>query len=88
MKRFFPALIILTLASLACQLPGLTPLLRGQPTPVVQVQTNPPVLSAPVKPAPEEASLAALYEQVIPGVVAIRTGTSGGSGFVFDSARH
>jgi 2-alkenal reductase len=88
MKRIFSVLIILTLASLACQLPGLTPLLRDQPTPVVQVQTNPPVLSAPVNPAPEEGSLAALYQQVIPGVVAIRAGTSSGSGFMFDGDGH
>jgi len=86
MKRIFPALIILTLAILACQAPGLTPL--STPVPAAPVQTNPPALSVPVKAAPEEGTLAALYQQVIPGVVAINTGTALGSGFVFDNDGH
>jgi len=86
MKRIFPAIIILTLAILACQAPGLTPL--STPVPAAPVQTNLPALSVPVKVAPEEGTLAALYQQVIPGVVAINTGTALGSGFVFDNDGH
>ena len=56
--------------------------------PVTQIQTNSPPLSVPVNAAPEEGSLSALYQQVIPGVVAIRTGTALGSGFVFDNEGH
>jgi len=88
MKRVFLALTILTLAALACQLPGVTNPLRTQPTPVTQVQANPPVLEVPFNPAAEEGSLAALYQSVLPGVVAIRTGTSSGSGFIFDDEGH
>ncbi len=90
MKRILPALLILTLAALACQLPGVTPLSTPQPVP--QPQTNPTALSVPVKAAPEEGSLAALYQQVIPGVVSIRVATAQGlaqgSGFVFDNEGH
>jgi len=86
MKRIFPVFIILTLAILACQLPGLTPL--STPTPAAQIQTNPPALSVPVNAIPQEDSLTTLYQQVIPGVVAIRTGTALGSGFMFDSDGH
>ncbi len=86
MKRIFFVFIALTLAVLACQLPGLTPL--SAPTPVTQIQTNSPSLSVPVNAAPEEGSLSALYQQVIPGVVAIRTGTALGSGFMFDNEGH
>ena len=91
MKRIFPVSIILTLAMLACQLPGLTPL--SQPTPVVQIQTDPAPLLVPVNVDVEEGTLSALYQQVIPGVVSIRTGTAQGSGaqgsgFVFDNEGH
>ena len=82
MKRIFSVLIILTLATLACQLPGLTPL--SQPTPVPQTQANPTPLLVPVNVVAEEGTLSALYQQVIPGVVSIRAGTAQGSGFVFD----
>jgi 2-alkenal reductase len=37
---------------------------------------------------PEEGSLAALYESVLPGVVAIRTDTGEGSGLMFDGEGH
>jgi len=86
MKRLFPVLIILTLATLACQLPGLTPL--STPEPATQVQANPATLPVPVKVAVEDGTLSALYQQVIPGVVSIRTNIAQGSGFVFDSEGH
>ncbi len=87
MKRVFTVVIVLTLAALACQLPGLTPL--PQPTPVVVIQTSPPpVFDSPINPLPQGDSLAFLYQQVIPGVVSIRAGSSIGSGFVFDNEGH
>lgn len=84
MKRIFPALLILTLAALACQLPGVTPL--SPPTPVAQVQTAPPVQVQPDTTVPMDGSLEALYKNVIPGVVAIQTDTGLGSGFVYDDS--
>lgn len=86
MKRFFSALSILILVTLACQLPGVTPL--PQPTVVPQAQTDPPISPVIVNPIPLDGSLESLYQQVIPGVVAIRTGTSLGSGFMFDAEGH
>lgn len=86
MKRIIPALLILTLAALACQLPGVAPL--SQPTPVAQVQTAPTVQVQPDTAVPLDGSLEALYKSVIPGVVAIQTDTGLGSGFVYDDSGH
>lgn len=86
MKRPIFALSILILVTIACQLPGLTPL--SQPTAVPPGQFNPSVSPVTVNPVPLDGSLEALYAQVIPGVVAIRTDTGLGSGFVFDSEGH
>jgi len=86
MKRALLTLSILILTAMACQLPGVTPL--SQPTVVPQAQTNPPLSPVTHNPIPLDGSLEALYQQVIPGVVAIDTGTSLGSGFVFDGEGH
>ena len=86
MKRIIPAIIILTLATLACQLGGLT----APSQPEVDT-TQPSVISpAPVtaNAVPLDGSLSSLYQQVIPGVVSIRAGISQGSGFVFDKEGH
>lgn len=86
MKRPLFAFLILTLAAMACQLPGLSPLPQAAPdSPAPAVSTLVPVSSNPI---PLDGSLASLYQQVIPGVVAIRTATGMGSGFVFDSEGH
>ena len=86
MKRPLFAFLILTLAAMACQLPGLSPLPPAAPdSPAPAASTLVPVSSNPI---PLDGSLASLYQQVIPGVVAIRTATGMGSGFVFDSAGH
>jgi len=86
MKRIVPAIIILALATMACQLGGLTT--PSQPEAATQQPSVAP--SAPVSsnPIPLDGSLAALYQQVIPGVVSIRAGISQGSGFVFDNEGH
>jgi len=86
MKRALLALSILMLASLACQLPGLTS--PPQPTPVSAPQISPPLQVDPAETLPQDGSLASLYQQVIPGVVSIRTAIGSGSGFVFDSEGH
>lgn len=86
MKRVLFVISILTIFMLACQMTGFTTL--AQPTPVLQNQTTPPVLPPPADPSEMETTLEALYQQVLPGVVAIRTQNSLGSGFVFDSEGH
>ena len=86
MKRVLLVVSVLMISMLACQMTGLTPL--SQPTPVLHTQTNPPVLPTQVDPAEQGSTLEALYQQVLPGVVAIRAGSSLGSGFVFDSEGH
>ena len=86
MKRVLLVLSVLIISMLACQVSGLTPL--SQPTPVLHTQTNPPVLPTQVDPAEQDSALEALYQQVLPGVVSIRAGSSLGSGFVFDSEGH
>ena len=86
MKRVLIVLSVLIISMLACQVSGLPPL--SQPTPVLHTQTTPPVLPTQVDPAEQDSALEALYQQVLPGVVSIRAGSSLGSGFVFDSEGH
>jgi S1-C subfamily serine protease len=86
MKRVLLVVSVLMISMLACQLTGLTPL--SQPTPVLHTQTNPPLLPTQADPAEQDSTLEALYQLVLPGVVAIRAGSSLGSGFVFDSEGH
>ena len=80
MKRVIPAILVLTLAAMACQLPGTT-----TPLPQPEVDSPQPVSVSPIL---LDGSLTSLYEGVIPGVVAIRAGLSQGSGFVFDNQGH
>ena len=70
----------------ACQLPGITSL----PEQTVDSSPQPVSTLVPVSvnPIPLDGSLASLYQQVLPGVVAIRAGTGLGSGFVFDADGH
>ena len=86
MNRVLLVVSVLMISMLACQMTGLTPL--SQPTPVLHTQTNPPILPTQVDPAEQDSTLEALYQQVLPGVVAIRAGSSLGSGFVFDNEGH
>jgi len=86
MKKIFLFGLMLILTTTACQLPGITPL--SQPavdSPPQPVSTLVPVSANPI---PLDGSLASLYQQVLPGVVAIRAGTGLGSGFVFDADGH
>lgn len=86
MKRVLFVVSVLMLSMLACQVTGLQNL--AQPTPAHNVEATPPVLPTPVDSTKAETTLEALYQQVLPGVVAIRTGNSLGSGFVFDNEGH
>ncbi|MBI4762144.1 MAG: S1C family serine protease [Chloroflexota bacterium] len=86
MKRVLPVLLILTLAALACQLPGVAPL--SSPTPESAPSAIPTLPPGSPNPLAMDGTLTALYERVIPGVVSIRTDTGQGSGFVYDAQGH
>jgi S1-C subfamily serine protease len=86
MKRALLTLSILILAVAACQLPGVTPL--SSPEPDSTVQTIPPVIVEAANNIPQDGTLEALYQTVLPGVVSIRTPTGLGSGFVMDAEGH
>ncbi|MEO8356727.1 MAG: trypsin-like peptidase domain-containing protein [Chloroflexota bacterium] len=86
MKRVLLVLSVLVLASLACQLTALPQL--SQPTAAPGNPVPAPVLPEPGSLDENQELLVALYGQVLPGVVSINTGTSLGSGFVFDSDGH
>jgi len=89
MKRVFLVLSVLIFASLACRTTALPTL--SQPTQAPNNPVNPvvpPILPDTVNPSESESRLVALYAQVVPGVVSINTGTSMGSGFVFDADGH
>ena len=88
MKRILFAISVLVVAMLACQMTGVDIPALPQPTPVVRIDATPPALPTPADPAEMGSALEALYQQVLPGVVSIRTGGSLGSGFVFDSDGH
>ena len=91
MKRIWIILSVLVLAALACQAAAQTPAPPTLPsTPQAETLLLPQVNI--VEPIAQEGTLAALYEQALPGVVAIRVVTDGGgglgSGFVYDSQGH
>src|SRR5688572_25923499 len=86
MKRILLVVSILMISMLACQMSELPTL--AQPTPVLHTQATPPPLPTAADPAEMGSTLEALYQQVLPGVVSIRTGASLGSGFVFDNEGH
>jgi len=90
-KRILVVCSALALAALACQI-GTTPIAITQPP--VAVATQPPVSVAVPNsnPAAQQDVLVNLYQQVSPGIVAIKVasqdGGSLGSGFVYDSDGH
>ena len=86
MKRVLIVVSVLLISMLACQMAGVPSL--SQPTPVLENQAPPPLLPTAADPSEMGSALEALYQQVLPGVVAIQTGSSLGSGFVFDSEGH
>jgi S1-C subfamily serine protease len=94
MKRVLFGISILVIAMLACQMTGVPAI--AQPTPVLRVEATPPPLPTAADPAEVGTALEALYQQVLPGVVAIRVRVATqagaslglGSGFVFDNEGH
>lgn len=90
MKRVLFVLSVLMVSTLACQITGVPALPQAQPLPtaIFQPQATVPVLPTPADPAEMGSTLEALYQQVLPGVVAIQTDRSEGSGFVIDSEGH
>jgi len=86
MKRVLFAVSVLMVSMLACQMTGFST--SPQPTPVLHTQATVPALPTPVDASEMQTTLEALYQQVLPGVVAIKTGSAEGSGFVFDSEGH
>jgi S1-C subfamily serine protease len=87
MKRVLLFVPVLMIFMLACQMTGFATDL-AQPTAVFHAEATPPALPTPVDPSEIGSALEALYQQVLPGVVAIRTGNSLGSGFMIDSEGH
>lgn len=93
MKRVLFGISVLMIAMLACQITGITGLpQQAQPTPVLKLEATPPALPTPADPSQMGSTLEALYQQVLPGVVSIQvatqSGSSLGSGFVFDNEGH
>ncbi len=88
-KRILVVCSVLVLAALACQI-GTTPITITQPP--VTVATQPPVSVAVPNsnPAAQQDALVNLYQQVSPGIVAIKniSQESLGSGFVYDTDGH
>src|SRR5512146_941502 len=87
MKRVLFVVSVLMISMLACQVTGLQPI-APPATPVLKLEATPPALPTPEDSTQVETTLEALYQQVLPGVVAINTGNSLGSGFVFDKEGH
>ena len=86
MRRVLIALSVLTLAIVACN--QTLPAVQSQPEPDSSDQTIPVIDAAPANPSGSQDALVALYERVIPGVVAIRTDRALGSGFMYDAEGH
>lgn len=88
MKRVLFVLSVLMVSMLACQMTGMPGLPQANPTAIFQPQATAPVLPTAADPAEMGSTLEALYQQVLPGVVAIQTSSAEGSGFVIDSEGH
>jgi len=91
-NRTLFVVLVLALATLACQLGGAVPG-TGLSQPSAPATGQPPILvNAPVNPLAAQDSFVALYQRLSPGVVIIKvTGRDGealGAGFVYDSAGH
>ncbi|MCC7119327.1 MAG: trypsin-like peptidase domain-containing protein [Anaerolineales bacterium] len=84
-KKSLSALIVLTLAVLACR----ASFNNAPPsTPIASIPTVVPNAGTSQNPTENQDALVALYERVSPGTVAIITDQGQGSGFVYDDAGH
>jgi len=92
-NRVWIVVSVLVLAVMACQVPGMAPVVPEAPdlpppTPVEAVQVPSPVT---VDTAGRQEVLVSLYEQVLPGIVSLQVVGNGGglgSGFVYDDQGH
>jgi len=93
-NRIWIVVSVLILAVLACQVPGMAPVVPDAPnlpppTPVEALQVPAPVI---VDTAGRQEVLVSLYERVMPGIVSLQVVGSGGgalgSGFVYDDQGH
>ena len=86
--KILTVLTVLAFSAMACQPMNVAPLANPQGAAPV-VNQAPLVVQAPDNPAAQQDALISLYENVSPGIVAIKiTGDQGsalGSGFVFDT---
>jgi len=90
MKKTLAVILVMILATLACQSPTLaTPELTTTDPTIETASADAPLTDVPVSvnPAGQEA-LVTLFEKVSPGTVAIFTATGQGSGFVYDNQGH
>ncbi len=83
---------VLVVSALACQLAGTSPLPANGQQPVATVSQPPIQVQSPLNPVAQQDALVTIYQQAIPGVVAIQVTTSQGgalgSGFVYDTQGH
>ncbi len=85
-RQSMMALVVLTLAIVACQSPVFPAVQPGAGSqPVESVQPVQPEIVNALNPAAEGDALVALFERVSPGTVAIITDQGQGSGFVYDA---
>src|SRR5574341_36535 len=92
-KRILIVLTVLVFSALACQAVSTAPLATPQSSaPITNVNQPPVSVQAPLNPSAQQDAFVALYQQVSPGIVAIRVsgpqGASLGSGFVYDNSGH
>ena len=93
-NRIWIGISVLILAALACQLPGLAPVVPEAPDlpPPTPVAVNQAPVPITVDSIGQQEALVSLYERVMPGIVSIQAvgsqGESLGSGFVYDDQGH
>ena len=94
-NRIWIVVSVLVLAVLACQVPGMNPVVPEAPDlpPPTPVEVNQvPASPVTVDATGQQEVLVSLYEQVLPGIVSLQVvGDSGGalgSGFVYDDQGH
>ncbi len=92
-KRIIVVFAVLVFAALACQVGSSAPLLPAAQAPAAPIVNQAPLsVKAPDNPTASQDAFEALYQQVSPGVVAIKVTTSQGaalgSGIVYDTDGH
>jgi S1-C subfamily serine protease len=91
--RIWIILSVLIFAALACQVPGLAPVVPDAPNlPPPSPEANQAPVPVTVDTAGQQEVLVSLYDRVLPGIVSLQVagsqGGSLGSGFVYDDQGH